>query len=129
MNLTPDAPDANPPPVLEIRTGSGQPPDDQTADPWTLVTVHGDIDMDNADELVDAIKRVAGTAVVDLSEVTFLDSTGLQGLLRVQQAARQRGDDLILRHPSKAVRRVLEVTGLIDGFTVEGGTPEDPPVR
>lgn len=125
MNLTPDAPqgapDANPsPPVLEIRTGTGQSPDDESADAYQLLTVRGEIDMDNAGELVDAIKGIAGTAVVDLSGVTFVDSTGLQGLLRAQKAARQRGDDLILRHPSKAVRRLLELTGLSDGFTVEG---------
>jgi len=126
MNTTPDAPqgepDTNPspPPVLEIRTGTDRPPDDESADPWKLVTVRGEVDMDNAGQLVDAIKRVAGTAVVDLSGITFIDSTGLQGLLRAQRTARQRGDDLILRHPSKAVRRVLELTRLIDAFTVEG---------
>ena len=125
MNTTPDAPqgapDANPspPPVLEIRTDTGQPPAGEAPDPWTLVTVRGEIDMDNAGELVDAIERAAGIAVLDLSGVTFIDSTGLQGLLRAQKEARQRGDDLILRHPSNAVRRLLELTGLSDGFTVE----------
>ncbi len=125
MNLTPDAPQGepdttpSPPPVLEIRTGIGEPPDGESTDPWNLVTVRGEIDMDNAGELVDALERVAGTAVVDISGVTFIDSTGLQGLLRAQKTARQRGDDLILRHPSRAVRRLLELTGLSDGFTVE----------
>jgi anti-anti-sigma factor len=112
-------PDKNPPPVLEIHTGNGQPSDDGSAHPWNLVTVRGEIDMDNAGQLVDAITTIAGTAVVDLSGVTFVDSTGLQGLLRAQKAARQRGDDVILRHPSKAVRRLLELTNLIDRFTVE----------
>jgi anti-anti-sigma factor len=135
MNLTPEtpqgAPDTNPlpPPVLEIRTGTGQPPDGESADAWKLLTVRGEIDMDNAGQLVDAIERVAGTAVVDLSGVTFIDSTGLQGLLRAKEAARQRGDGLILRHPSETVRRVLELTGLLDGFTVEGRAPGDPPGR
>jgi anti-anti-sigma factor len=113
------APDKNRPPVLEIRTGTGQPSDDEAAHPWNLVTVRGEIDMDNAGQLVDAITPVAGTAVVDLSGVKFIDSTGLQELLRAQKAARERGDDLILRHPSKAVHRLLELTNLIDRFTVE----------
>jgi anti-sigma B factor antagonist len=130
MNLTPSAPrgapDPNPspssppPPVLEILTGTGQLVDDESADPLKLLTVRGESDRDNVGELVDAITRIAGTAVVDLSGVTFIDSTGLQGLLRAQRAARQRGDDLILRHPSRLLRRVLDLTGLIDGFTVEG---------
>jgi anti-anti-sigma factor len=123
MNLTPGPDQApagspSPPPPLEIRTDTGQSPDG--ADAWKLVTVRGEVDMDTAGQFVDAITTVAGTAVVDLSGVTFIDSTGLQGLLRAQEAARQRGDDLILRHPSKAARRVLEITGLIDTFTVEG---------
>jgi anti-anti-sigma factor len=125
MKLNPGAPegapDTNPTPLplLEIRTGTGQSPVDESADSWKLITVRGEIDMGSTGQLVDALTRVAGTAVVDLSGVTFLDSTGLQGLLRAQEAARQRGDDLILRDPSKAVRRVLELTGLSDGFTVE----------
>jgi anti-anti-sigma factor len=125
MNLIPDAPqgapdaDPSPSPVLEIRTGTGQSFPDESAEPRTLVTVRGEIDMENAGELVDTMMRVAGTAVVDLSEVTFIDSTGLHGLMRAQQAARQRGDDLILRHPSTEVCRVLELAGLIDAFTVE----------
>jgi|SoiMethySBSTD1v2_1073268.scaffolds.fasta_scaffold127164_1 anti-sigma B factor antagonist len=125
MNLAPDAPQGPPtknpsPPVLEIRTDTGQGPAGESADSWELVTVRGEVDMDTAGQLVEAIAAVARTAVVDLSGVTFIDSTGLQELLRAQEAARRRGDDLILRHPSKAVRRVLEITGLIDRFAVEG---------
>ncbi len=125
MNPIPDdpqgPPDQNPlpPPVLEIRIGPCQPSGEST-DSWQLVTVRGEIDMYTIGQLVDAITTVASTAVVDLCGVTFIDSTGLKGLLRAQKAARQRGDELILRHPSKAVRRLLELTGLIDGFTVEG---------
>ena len=126
MDLTPDAaqraPDTNPllpPPVLEIRTGTGQTPDEEPPDPWELVTVRGEIDMGNAGQVVDAIEA-AGSAVVDLSGVTFIDSAGLHGLLRAQEAGRERGDGMILRHPSEAVRRVLERTNMIDVFTVEG---------
>ena len=125
MNLIPDAPqgtpdaDPSPSPVLEIRTGTDQGSHDESAEPWTLVTVRGEIDMDNAGEFVDTMMRIAGAAVVDLSEVTFIDSTGVHGLMRAQQAARQRGYDLILRHPSTAVRRVLELAGLIDTFKIE----------
>ncbi len=98
--------------------GTGQTLDEASHDYWELVTVHGEIDMGNAGQLVDAIE-VAGSAVVDLSGVTFIDSAGLHGLLRAQEAARERGDRMILRHPSEAVRRVLARTNLIDVFTVE----------
>jgi anti-sigma B factor antagonist len=92
--------------VLEIE------PDDEG------ITVRGEIDMETADRLAQALEAVSGTAVVDLEAVTFLDSVGICCLLKVQRAARNRGDDVILRHPSLAVRRVLELANLLDSFTI-----------
>ena len=63
--------------------------------------------------------RLEGTIVLDLEEVTFLDSSGLQGMVAAHQAARERGDDLILRRPSPPVCRVLEMTDLNGVFVIE----------
>jgi anti-sigma B factor antagonist len=57
--------------------------------------------------------------VVDLSGVTFMDSTGIQGLLRAQATVRQRGHQMILRNPSSMVRRVLDLANVIGLFTIE----------
>jgi anti-anti-sigma factor len=117
-----DTPDPNrllPPLVFAVRTSTITTPADEASDRWELVTVLGEVDMDSASELVDAIGDVAGNAVVDLSGVTFMDSVAIRGLVRAQQTARQRGQQMILRNPSMLVRRVLEVTSLIDSFTVE----------
>jgi anti-anti-sigma factor len=51
--------------------------------------------------------------------VTFLDSTGRQSLLRAREQARGRGDELVLRHPSPAVSRVLDVTDMWETFVIE----------
>ncbi len=127
MNITPDnsqgAPSANrslAPWVFEVRRRTvTKPLDEETSGRWELVTVRGEVDMDTAGQLVDAIGDVAGNAVVDLSGVTFMDSTGIHSLVRAHEALRERGDDLILRNPSPSVRRVLELTSVIDLFTVE----------
>jgi anti-sigma B factor antagonist len=84
-----------------------------------VVTVRGDVDMDTASQLVIAIEAVAGTAVVDLSAVTFLDSVGIRGLVQAQTTLRKRGDRLILRDPSPSVRRLLELSGMTNTFTFE----------
>ena len=52
------------------------------------VVVHGEVDLDTASEFeAQASEAVmlstAGTFLIDLSDVTFLDSAGLQALLRV----------------------------------------------
>jgi anti-sigma B factor antagonist len=125
MNTTPatpqDAPEPNPIPplIFEIRTTPGN----EASERWTVVTVRGDVDMDTASQLVDAIKAVAGTAVVDLNAVTFLDSIGIRGLVQAQEALRERGEELILRDLSPSVRRVLELAGMTNVFTVEGAGP------
>jgi anti-anti-sigma factor len=51
--------------------------------------------------------------LVDLSEVTFIDSTGLALLLRTEAASRQDGFELqIRRSPAAAVRSAVEASGL-----------------
>jgi anti-anti-sigma factor len=51
--------------------------------------------------------------VIDLRDVTFIDSTGLALLLRTEAASRQDGFELqILRSPAPAVRSALEASGL-----------------
>jgi anti-anti-sigma factor len=57
-------------------------------------------------------------AVVDASAVTFLDGRGLRLLVRLAEGARRAGRPLVLRRPTRPVRRVLEVAGVAALFTV-----------
>lgn len=87
-----------------------------------VVTGRGEIDMAAADELRAAIASAldvdrSRTVVVDLRDVTFIDSTGIKELLRPVVA----GCSVSLREPSGSVRRVLELTGLIGTVTIEQG--------
>jgi stage II sporulation protein AA (anti-sigma F factor antagonist) len=58
-----------------------------------------------------------------LHDVTFLDSTGLDFLVRVQERVGEGGRSLRLVAPSVAVRWVLRIAGLLTVFTVEEATP------
>lgn len=84
-----------------------------------VVTVGGEIDLVTVDRF-----RAAVTAgfdqlhdgeilVIDLTEVTFLSSQGLQALVDVTQAARRRREPLrIVVDHTRPVIRPIEVTGL-----------------
>ena len=100
MNQLPDG-------VLEIETSD------------RVVTVRGDLDMGTVGELAQVLEQLEGTIVLVLEEVTFLDSSGLQGMVDAHHAARERGDNLILRSPSPPVCRVLEMTDLNGVFVIE----------
>ena len=84
-----------------------------------VAMVRGEIDADNCGafsaSLLDGSSE-ATALVVDLSGLTFIDSSGISELLRISEVAGQRGQRFELREPSPTVRRVLEITGLLSHF-------------
>jgi anti-sigma B factor antagonist len=85
----------------------------------------GEIDMDCAEELRQLgeglITDYIGTVRVDLSGVTFLDSSGLNALISIRNKGLERGCVLILEKPAPNVLRIFELTALTDVFTIEAG--------
>jgi len=82
-----------------------------------LVRVHGEVDLSNAQEVSSAIGNAMGQEarglVVDLSDITYLDSAGVALLLRLAERLRARRRQLYLVVPrGSPVRRVLDFTGL-----------------
>lgn len=87
-----------------------------------VVRVQGEVDLATApelDEVLAAIDASDGPVVVDLSEVSFLDSSGLSVLVRSHQHLRSSGGEglrLVVTRP--ATQRVLDATGLSEVFEV-----------
>lgn len=85
----------------------------------TLAVV-GEIDLAVESALTEQFDELVGQAgpiaYVDLSGVTFMDSTGLRVLVRSRNAGRTVGTDVRLSSVSVPVRRVLELSGLWDSF-------------
>jgi anti-sigma B factor antagonist len=76
----------------------------------TLV-LKGEIDMSNVEELVQAavVRLEQGGVRIRMEGVTFIDSTGVRGLLRIAEAS---GGELEVVAPHPSVRKVLRVLGL-----------------
>jgi anti-anti-sigma factor len=83
--------------------------------------VAGELDLDTAAQLGARVRGHAdgGALVVDLREVSFMDSRGLLALLDAQQLLRAHGGDLVLGEVSRPVRKVLELTQAWDLFDHE----------
>jgi anti-sigma B factor antagonist len=86
------------------------------------VRLLGELDMSTASQLRDELVRLAtdgATMVtVDLSDLAFIDSTGLSVLITGLKRLRQHGGDMALRSPSPGTRKVLEITGLTEVFAI-----------
>lgn len=62
----------------------------------------------------------AKRVVLDLGEVTQMDSMGLGALVRLYVSARNAGCSLELMHLGKRIRELLGITHLLDVFTIIG---------
>jgi len=87
------------------------------------VTLSGEFDMGSIASFRSAIEesrepweRIA----IDLHDVAFMDSSGLQELVRLNNRAHERDLELVLERPSVPVMRLLELTGLESHFAIRG---------
>lgn len=77
------------------------------------VDLRGELDILHAEQLQRALLEGAGTTViVDLSELEFIDSSGLAALVRARTLLAARGGTCQFRGATNSVRRTFEITGL-----------------
>ena len=85
------------------------------------ILVDGDVDLSNADELEGRaavhIEAGATTVLVDLAGVPFIDSAGINALVKAHRRAEERGRTLRVTRASDIVREVLELTGVWSHLT------------
>jgi anti-anti-sigma factor len=104
---------------------SGQPPKPGSLevasaafDGTVTVTLRGELDLASVGALQERLTAVEQGApsliVLDLSELSFIDSSGLRVLLLADGRARESGRELVLTQSSDAVQRVFEMTGTRD---------------
>ncbi len=97
--------------------------------PLAHVTPQGELDLQVAElleELVEgALEDGARTVVVDLGQLSFMDSTGLCALVNCREEARRVGAILHVHNVLPTPRRIFEITNLEDLLcTCELGLPE-----
>ena len=91
----------------------------------TIVVV-GDIDLAEADlfsaVLFDAIGRHPRTITVDLRGVVFMDCMGLGTLVGARRTAQRAGCAFVAANVRGEVRRLMQLTGLLDVLSTEDRT-------
>ncbi|WP_158566757.1 STAS domain-containing protein [Actinomadura craniellae] len=90
--------------------------------PFAVVALAGELDMTGVSTAERTIRSARSDhsphLVLDLTGLTFMDSTGLRVLLQAQRQTTAQQGTLALAAPAPAVRRVIEVTGLDRHFTI-----------
>jgi anti-anti-sigma factor len=84
-----------------------------------IFTLSGELDASTCRGLLEQLQGPSGSCiVVDLSELTFMDSSGLGTIHRARRRALRDGSTLVVCRPQPIVHRVFQLTGL-DAWVVD----------
>jgi anti-anti-sigma factor len=88
-----------------------------------IVRIEGEVEFATAPRLratlLDLAQEGASPVVLDLAEVTFVDSAGISLLIQAKKRLASSSSDLVLRAPQASVRRVLEISGVTELFRID----------
>ena len=92
-------------------------------EPWSdlcVVALGGEMDMSNAAVLGHALdgRRGRRDLIIDLSQLTFVDSTGIHELVKLSRTLDAEGGILVVAAPTVPVARVFEIVQLRDVLVV-----------
>jgi anti-sigma B factor antagonist len=88
----------------------------------STTALKGEIDAHTAPTLVhhfETLPAGEGDFCLDMSGVEFMDSSGLRVIIELHQRAEADSRRLVLRAPSQAVGRLLEISGLTEHLNVD----------
>jgi anti-anti-sigma factor len=88
-----------------------------------VLAVAGEIDLSSVERFSDGVRALMegaeGEVVLSLQNCGFIDSTGIEALIMLARELRTRDQTLVLSGLNGGPRRVLEITGLLDGWHFE----------
>jgi anti-anti-sigma factor len=100
--------------ILDVRT--------EDRDGLVHMALVGELDLSSVAKVQEELRRIEADApaklVVDLSKLTFLDSTGLRCIVTADERAREQGRQIVIVRGPDAVQRVFTITRLEDRLEI-----------
>jgi serine/threonine-protein kinase RsbW len=109
--------------ITASRSGSG-----------TTIKLAGELDSASCAELLERFEEQAQApgldrVVLDLAEVSFIDSAGMRAIILIERSTGERGLGLSITPPPVAVTELLQLTGIADHVTLSPQADQAPPDR
>jgi anti-anti-sigma factor len=105
--------------ILEVTT--------QDSDGQVTVSLKGELDLSSVGKVEEELKRVEADEpsllILDLSQLSFLDSTGLRAVVTADERARENGRRLVVVRGPVAVQRVFSITRLEERLEMVDDAP------
>src|SRR5215212_9298685 len=91
-------------------------------DGYELLSVEGELDIATASRMIsalnEAIAEMEAPLVVDLTQVVFMDSTGLALLMNARRRVVRQGHGFAIVCPKGPIARVFEIADMVDSLRV-----------
>ncbi len=88
-----------------------------------VLALRGDVDAYSGQSLSDSLNaamlETSGDITLDLSNVSFVDSSGIAVFVVAAKKLRERGSELVVESPPAMVTKLLEMTGVIKLVRIE----------
>ena len=82
-----------------------------------IVRLSGEFDLHTADyfkeQIEDKLSSKINNLILDLSEIKFIDSSGLGAILAKYKQLNNRGGKLAIVNPTPQVKRIFELSGIL----------------
>jgi anti-anti-sigma factor len=90
------------------------------------VRVAGELDIATAPKLHRVLDRLEDDGhqhlLLDLTRVGFIDTRGVEAIVRARRSANSNASGLTIRHRARQVRRLLELTNMLSYLSVDSST-------
>ncbi|NLO89601.1 MAG: STAS domain-containing protein [Clostridia bacterium] len=94
------------------------------------IVLQGELDVETAPQLKEVVGEVAANILeIDLSGVSFVDSTGLKSLLDISNQWEQRGGRVSVLNPQPEVAEVMQLVGLDRLLSMNNGMSNELDLR
>ncbi len=85
--------------------------------------IKGEVDIATAKQFEDAIleqlEKEYPIIVLDLTEMDYIDSTGIGILMNIKKNVLKDGQDIVLYRPKRSIQKLLQLTGVEQVFTIK----------
>ncbi len=100
----------------------------RAVDAGFVVEASGDVDMQSSPKMREELRKIVAQKpakiVVNLTDVPYIDSSGLATLVECLQSTRKQKSELALVGISETVRDIFELSGLDRVFTIKATEAE-----
>lgn len=91
-----------------------------------LIALDGDLDLATATVVEDELRRAEHSearVVIDLANVSFMDSTGIRMLISADRRLREQGGSLQIIHVPAHIQRLFELVGIARHLVIAEDVP------